>query len=748
MMHLIVVIFFIFGWQYDAYSLVFNKENPIYYFTNHEEQLKSLREKLYKTKTVGITGITGMGKSEIARKYVQDYQQEYDIIAFFDANTDLISQFALLAKKINQQICPSEGCYITESPNAVKKSIMNYLKDRDKWLLVFDNLHVDENNRIEDIINWQHNGHVIICSQDDKYLLTKISVPYLEIEEARIIINKIMTNTSENFVEELVEVLHGYPPYIIGHSATFLANNNYVTVKEYIEQMKNTTNKIRAHLKTVFGVISPQAQDVLFKMSVLNNQKVSRKLLEQLFDNDAKLSDSIQEIIRFGVIEQISEDRDNQIFRMHDAIKDELLLLADVNLKKQNINNILSRLNRIIPQSVNNRVAFVQNVPTLEENLEILLKNSEEFQADKYEVMQLREKLLWYYWIGLRQPHNAKKMVDWLENHKDEIKISFQSDEVKASYTGYLTYIGRYYYVANQDYGKALSYLNIAVNSLKKFSGNDELKSYVYATLAYMQMHLGEVIEAEKNLEKAEKARPEIPVTFLGLGLIELHKSMLLLIKGKYQEALDMVLADIKKSKEGGFSKGALFPEYLTQASILNYMQRYEEAHEVINTNIYQHIKNKKKETSSLIKARTLIEFARAEVGLRKISEALEHAQEAVSLLTYDEEKNNIDVSNSKDVYLASALAVEGDALAALGKIKEAIDNYKLAKNIYFSLYDARHIKNMDHVSWVFSNGAKIASKLTDIRNRRIECGYFRQLQTKYFGESHPRSIEIRDLCD
>ena len=363
MIKLIILLFSIVLWQHNIHAIIFNKENPIYYFTNQEEQINDLKEKLHTNKIAGITGITGMGKSEMARKYAQNNQNYYDIIAFFDVNVDLISQFTALAKEINQQICLKEGCRIIENPKYVKESLLAYLKNRDKWLLVFDNLHINENDKIKDIISWHHNGHIIICSQDDKYLLAKIPAPYFTEEHAKIIINKIIKNLPEESVQELVNALRGYPPYMIGHSAIFLQNNSYITIQEYLKSMKNNDNKVRAHLDVIFNIIDSQAKEVLFKIALLNNQKVSRTLLEQLFEDNEKLSKNIQEIIRFGLIEQISEDRNNQIFRMHDAIKNELLELAGDSLNKKNIDSILFKINSLIPEVVSDRVTFIKNDP-------------------------------------------------------------------------------------------------------------------------------------------------------------------------------------------------------------------------------------------------------------------------------------------------------------------------------------------------------------------------------------------------
>ena len=83
-----------------------------------------------------------------------------------------------------------------------------------------------------------------------------------------------------------------------------------------------------------------------------------------------------------------------------------------------------------------------------------------------------------------------------------------------------------------------------------------------------------------------------------------------------------------------------LLPEYLTKACILNYMERYEEAHNVININVYPYFKNKKEvQTTGLV--RTLTELSRAELGMGKILDASKHADEAVNLIIEDEDRNN-----------------------------------------------------------------------------------------------------------
>ena len=81
-------------------------------------------------------------------------------------------------------------------------------------------------------------------------------------------------------------------------------------------------------------------------------------------------------------------------------------------------------------------------------------------------------------------------------------------------------------------------------------------------------------------------------------------------------------------------------------------------------------------------------------MGLKLIREALIHSEEeAVNILIQDQERNNHDLDNSTDIFLASALVAKGEVLHTLGRIDEAISNYKLAKNIYWNVYETKNLK-------------------------------------------------------
>jgi tetratricopeptide (TPR) repeat protein len=758
----IFFLFFLLVVHHLSYAFILNKENPVEYYTNNEKPIQELEQKLKIGKIVGITGISGIGKSEITRQYVKKYSQEYEIIVFFDANIDLNSQFASLAKEINLRMCPKEKC-IKESINSAKEGVMNYLKDKEKWLLIFDNLHVNENDKIKDIIEWKHNGHIIVCSQDDKNLLHKIPVPFLSKEHARELIKKIMVNPSNNFTIKLTNALDGNPTYILAHSAIFLQNNNYITMEEYINYMKNNDNKTREHLNLVLNQLDVRTKDLLFKLALLNNQRIPKWLIEEIIDNQAILPDMFKEMTRFGIIEQISEDRDYQIFRIHDAIKNELLDFAGEQVNKNNTDHMIMRLHNRMPKEMVNKFFKIGNDADFESNLEVLLNNAEKHKANILGIMELRNDLLGYY-LRSREPFKTKMMVEWFKANKDKLNIKDMREEEKVSYSRYLGRIGRYeYFTANQPVEVVMRHLEEARELIDTLSGNEGAKTSVYYEAFQIQIFIGDIEEAKNNLERIERIMATSPNLSHKSSMIDYGKARIFLAQGNYSEALAAItlmiekeLSQLTKSKASSNKieenatleqEGAwLAPIYTLKAEILNYLKEFQLAYD-ISKKVYGVIKNRNLEeiTSSTL-AYNLTELSRAELGLKLIKEALIHSEEAVNILIQDQERNNQDIDNSTDIFLASALVVKGEALHTLGRIDEAISNYKLAKNIYWNIYEPKNLKQMDNVSYLLSCLFRACHDMSAKEESRIERDYYYQLHVKLFGENHHRSLQIKDM--
>lgn len=124
-----------------SFSALIPPLNPL--FTGREALLRVLREKLTIVHDDGlprpqaITGLDGIGKTQVAIKYIQLYGREYTTILWANAATHevLISDFIKLARQFSVSILHEHE----KDPAVVIANVRAWLEQHSDWLLVLDN---------------------------------------------------------------------------------------------------------------------------------------------------------------------------------------------------------------------------------------------------------------------------------------------------------------------------------------------------------------------------------------------------------------------------------------------------------------------------------------------------------------------------------------------------------------------------------------------------------------------------------
>ena len=139
------------------------RRNP--FFTGREDLLEQLHEKLTATKAAALTqpqaisGLGGVGKTQIAVEYAYRYRDDYRYILWVRAATRdiLTSDFVALADMLR---LPEKD---EQDQNQVVMAVRRWLAIHDRWLLIFDN--ADDLDIVPDFLPTGDQGHILFTTR-------------------------------------------------------------------------------------------------------------------------------------------------------------------------------------------------------------------------------------------------------------------------------------------------------------------------------------------------------------------------------------------------------------------------------------------------------------------------------------------------------------------------------------------------------------------------------------------------------
>ena len=131
-------------------------------FTGRDKLLADLRAALASNGRVALYGLGGIGKTQLALRYIDQHKSDYEIIWWVKSGepTTLASDYAELADKLN--LSKREDA----DQKAIIEAVRNFLSKKRDWLLVFDN--AEEPASVRSYLPQIDSGHVIITSRDSR----------------------------------------------------------------------------------------------------------------------------------------------------------------------------------------------------------------------------------------------------------------------------------------------------------------------------------------------------------------------------------------------------------------------------------------------------------------------------------------------------------------------------------------------------------------------------------------------------
>jgi tetratricopeptide (TPR) repeat protein len=754
----ILIIFIIFSpssliaLEASEYPIIANVSLPIKEFVNRSEILRRIAEIYHNGKNVILlTGISGVGKSQVAKKYSYLHSHEYHIIWFFDCERNLEYQFQTLAKLINHNICNKFGkCTVMESPKESISSVKKFLEENDSsWLIVFDNYNSSNELDLQHYMpnaSANSNKHILVTSQKKQFWAENIVVTNFETQYSLELLSKYLVDNSSDDLTKLASNLGNYPIMLV-NVGRYLKENNYISIQDVIRLNKAQTSKVtdlvamdqngyQGFFKKLVQNIktNPETFRLLLYCLILDNHNLSKNLL-YLFYKDP-LSDVEYDSFLLALsylnnnsliehTEHTTKTHEDSYFEMHDFIKKSMLEQIEKEVIRENLKDLVIKINKWFPQDIPSIDKSLVLYPNLVTNLEETFNLLDRYDISWEDKLEFKENLLCVY-INYSLYDNIEELILWMDQN---IPLHFEAKNLKQRklVSEYYIYRSYYYNIVKKDIDSAIRDANKAIHLSEGLAKEESLKYMAYSMLVQIRLFHGDLIGAKKDLNEVKKVLNGA----LNKGLYYNLQSEIYREEGNYDKALAEVDNSIKNNAEVFGNSPFTIDAYLLKADSLCRKEKYKEAYQVINAIDKELLASL--DDNYEIKPLLLIIQSRINLGLGNVQLAKEEIKKSIDVLEKVDGIKQANYNLSLNRELAFALTIESDIYYSQHIFNMAITGYKTAYSIYKNIYKTMEV---DHVSDLLFKLAKTSLML----GNKFDFNLYKLQHEEYFGINHRRT--------
>ncbi len=489
-------------WQASKYSI------------GRKNEIKEIKKRLDNDGYVFIKGIGGIGKSEIAKIFVEQYKEEYHTIQFCKFSDSLKSVVATM---------PIDGIDEHNYGNAEElikeKNKVLHLSD-EKTLIIVDNFNVTYDDFLRDFLPSNNKSFKVIfttrCTMAAEYYESKTyTIPKLSMQECKALFLSHYSKKLDD--EELVEKIINFVDYntlIIVLMAISMKKAD-ITLEDMLSNLEeqkiddietkifheydftsdetDAYNKIYAHLTAIFSIcgLSESQKELLKNATLISLNGISVNDFIAYCDSDNINQSSVESIVSLG---WVNKDINN-IISMHPIISD-MFSVNDELIKKESYCKFMDCLEEFCNPDYCH-FSVVLNKLACAKHLERRYK----FESEA-KMMVIYAKLGRMY-KHIYQPTDAKKYLKMAlklaEKLSPKEKLTYQGETVdfKGSYKNvFITYIYSFLGEVEKDFGtkqKAIDYYKECIKEGKK------LKNRFYDIVVESMISIGDCYSENNN---------------------------------------------------------------------------------------------------------------------------------------------------------------------------------------------------------------------------------------------------------
>ena len=343
---------------------------PLASFTGRKELLKDIKEAFRskirdKTTSVVLSGLPGVGKTQLATEFIKEYAHHYKLVWTFNAesNGTLWESYRGLAQALNLKL-RSEILFRAEEILKINE----WLQKNPRWLLYFEN--VQDPKSLEQNLP-QNGGQVLITTRQCKHWKesTVISLEEFQKKESIDLLEKLIPEHKRDrkSIEKLAEVL-GHMPLALSQVGSYIKDNECgLTSSDYLNHFSKerltmwpSEKPSSGYSKTVANVwketldnikISfPDSAEILGICSYLNSSRINSDWLKNWYMEKNQLPQNFALIQKFNEVMQplmnfslLSWEKDQKSIQINSLLQ---LIIRD-NLKKEQQQVLFEALNLV-----------------------------------------------------------------------------------------------------------------------------------------------------------------------------------------------------------------------------------------------------------------------------------------------------------------------------------------------------------------------------------------------------------------
>ena len=186
---------------------------PQEFFVGRDNELRDIHSLLMDSKILFLSGMGGIGKSELAKNYAKIYKDYYDVVVFVPYVSNLISAFG------SDEVFPINNVfkYPEEKMDEYCKRKFRKIKELcdERTLIIVDNFDLTEDDMLEEILKF--NCKILFTTRMDfsEYNRAQKVIDAIEDKNVQMDIfkkyyTKELSDTDKLYVKEIIEIVAGH----------------------------------------------------------------------------------------------------------------------------------------------------------------------------------------------------------------------------------------------------------------------------------------------------------------------------------------------------------------------------------------------------------------------------------------------------------------------------------------------------------------------------------------------------------